>query len=473
MTSRRDFLKATAVGGAVCGLAATRFAAASAGSATPLISPGCRKSKVRIAKIYLGKPGAHWPHPKMDIQAEQQKYEGEFARMKDEFKDVEFVSNRLVTTADEAKAQAELCQDVDGVLAIHLSMGIMDLLPAILAAKKPTFLFAHPYSGHEWTGFGGLRQKPEGALFECELTSDYNRLAAGIRPFRAIHHLREAKVLNVTTRQLPESYLKSVKAKYGTEIKVVGRDRVIAAYDSIPDAAAEAEAKQWIDGAQAIVEPARDEIVRSCQLALGMQKILDEEEATVVTVDCYGTMWRQIPAYPCISHARMNSMGLGGICESDLKMALTHILFQGLTGRPSFISDPTVDASKGAIILAHCMGTPKMDGPDKPAAPYKIRTIMERQEGAVCQAFLRVGQTVTQAVLLEPGELRYFTGEIIEAPDIDRGCRTKITVKVDGDVDHLWQNWQSGLHRQTCYGNLVQDLERYCRYTGVKIVNEA
>ena len=57
--------------------------------------------------------------------------------------------------------------------------------------------------------------------------------------------------------------------------------------------------------------------------------------------------------------------------------------------------------------------------------------------------------------------------------EFDRGCRTKITVKVDGDVETLWKNWSNGLHRQTVYGNLAKDLGRFCRYTRIKMVDEA
>jgi len=32
-----------------------------------LVSPGCRGTKVRVAKVYLGTPQAHWPTPKMDL----------------------------------------------------------------------------------------------------------------------------------------------------------------------------------------------------------------------------------------------------------------------------------------------------------------------------------------------------------------------------------------------------------------------
>ena len=155
---------------------------------------------------------------------------------------------------------------------------------------------------------------------------------------------------------------------------------------------------------------------------------------------------------------------------------MTHIIFQGLVGRPGFISDPTVDESKGSIILAHCLGTPKMDGPAGPAAPYKIRTVMERQEGVVPQVEMRLGQKVTQAILLGTDTIRYFTGTIIEAPVAlkdDRGCRTKINVKVDGDIQRLWQSWTAGLHRQTVYGDITKELGFLARFKEIKLIDEA
>ena len=56
--------------------------------------------------------------------------------------------------------------------------------------------------------------------------------------------------------------------------------------------------------------------------------------------------------------------------------------------------------------------------------------------------------------------------------DADRGCRTKITVKVDGDVRKLWKNWIGGIHRQTCYGDITRELGFFCRFQEIKMVNE-
>jgi len=468
---RREFLKAGVCACVSCLGSGRVFASGTYPTSPALVSPGCRKSKVRVGKIYIGQPGALWPTPKMDLNAELRRYEREFDRLSDELSDVDFVGNTLVTSPEEVRGLEDKLAEVDGILVIHLSMGISSTLDEILSIGRPTVLFAAPYSGHEWTGFGSLRKQEKGAMLECLLTSDYDQLAVGIRPFRAIHHLREAKILNVTSRSPWADYVSAIKSTFGAEIKQIGREPVIAAYNAVPDAAAREEAERWIAGAEQVVEPSKEDIVASCKLALAFEKMLDEEEATVITADCYGTMYHQLPAYPCVGFTRLNNMGLGGICESDLQSAMTHIIFQGLSGRPGFISDPTMDGDR--VILAHCLGTIRMDGPDEPPEPYKLRSIMERQEGVVPQVTMRTGQKVTQAKLIGVDRLLYFTGDIVETPDVDRGCRTKITVSVDGDPERLWQNWSDGLHRVTCYGDITEDLNRFCRFKGIEMVNEA
>jgi len=466
--NRREFLGATA-GCALCACARPPVY----GMPSHVISPGCVTSKVRIAKVYAGIPQALWPTPKLDLNSEVQRYEAAFARMVKEFADVDFSLGRLVTKAEQiGEIQGQL-KDADGILVIHLSMGITPILAEILKSQRPTMVFAAPYSGHEWTSFGALRKRDEGALLECILSSDFSDLAVAVRPFRAIHHLREAKIVNVSSRQPDETQLNAIAGRFGTQVKVIGRQPVMDAYNSVSQRDAEEETERWIRQAESVLEPPRDEILRSCRLALAFEKILVAERASVMTVDCYGSMYRQLPAFPCVGFVRLNDMGLGGICESDLSSAMTHILVQGLSGRPGFISDPTMDESVKGIILAHCLGTTKMDGPDGPAAPYRLRTIMERQEGCVPQVRMRTGQKVTQLRVTAEDSIIYFTGTVSAVPDSDRGCRTQITVQVDGDPERLWQNWTDGLHRTTVYGDITQDLKRFCRFKQLKLVQEA
>ncbi len=479
--NRREFLQFTAAGGTLALGGSNILALGENQDVSRLISPGARRSKVKVARIYLAEPKGQWnlwPKPNLNLEEEIRFYESEFAKLKDELSDVEFVIDEPVTSVEQAAQLASTLKNADGILVIQLAMGITDILKEILGLGYPTMVFAVPYSGHDWSSFGALQKQQLGAKMGCMLTSDYKQLAVAIRPFRAIHHLREAKILNLTTDSFAE-YADNVKNKFGTEIKQIELQRVLDAYNTTSDGQAQAETKRWVTQAERVVEPSEENIFKACKLALAFEKLLDEEDATVMTVDCYGTMWDKtikLPAYPCLGFTRLNDMGLGGICESDLQCAITHILFQGLAGKPGFISDPTIDESNNSIILAHCLGTTKMDGPDKPAALYKIRTVMERQEGVVPQVKMRIGQKVTQAILVGTDTLLYFTGEIIDAPvslEHNRGCRTKIAVKVDGNVEKLWKNWSGGLHRQTCYGDITKELEHFCRFKEIKLVNEA
>jgi len=472
--SRREILRLAAAGSLVY-LARPSLPALWAQTPRGLVSPGCRRSKVKVAKIYLGVQGSHYPNPDLDLKKEVQVYEAEFAKLKDELADVQWVVDELVSSVDQLNKWKGSLKDVDGILAIHLSLWTMPVLEEILRLNRPTMIFSAPYSGHEWHPLSALYKQEKGRNFECVLTSDYRQLAEAIRPFRALHHLREAKILNLTT-QAAGKYEEQIRQKFGTEIKQVALRRVLDLYGAVSDRDAEAETNAWIKGATEVVEPSRTEIVKSCRLALALERLMDEEEATVMAVDCYGTMWEPLCrayAYPCIGFSRLNNLGLGGICQSDLPCAMTHILFQGLSGRPGFVCNPGFDFSTNSAIMIHCLATPKMDGPQGPAAPYKLRSVMERREGAVPQVKMRIGQKVTQAVLPDTSKLLYFTGQIVDTPETDRGCRTKINVKVDGDAEQLWKNWADGIHRVACYGDLTQPLEHFCRFQQIDLINEA
>jgi hypothetical protein len=481
---RRAFVKLATAGGFMCfampGFFGIHESLKSGDNfkGSKIISPGCRGTKVKVARLFMGNTLGLWPKPDLNLEDEIEFYKSRFAELGDELSDVEFVVDELVSTPEEVVSIKDKLSGVDGILVIHLTLEISSVLNEILSTGKPTMIFAVPYSGHEWSNFGSLMKQPIGAKMGCILSSDYQQLAFAIRPFRAIHHMREAKILNLTTNSFSE-YADSVREKFGTQISRIELSQVLDAYNSIKESEAKEETSRWINGAAMVVEPSEAEIYKSCRLALAFEKLLDEENATVITADCYGSMYGPLCkayAFPCIGFTRLNDMGLGGICESDLPSAMTHILFQGLSGKPGFISDPTVDESNSTIILAHCLGSTRMDGPGGSCAAYKIRTIMERQEGAVAQVEMQIGQVVTQGMLVGTDLIPYFTGEIVDTPvslEDNRGCRTKIAVRVDGDITKLWQNWSHGLHRVTCYGDITKELEHFCRFKEITMVNEA
>ncbi len=61
-----------------------------------------------------------------------------------------------------------------------------------------------------------------------------------VRPFRALHHLREAKILNLTTRPLETDRIDAIAARFGTQIVPVDLPRMIEAYEAVDSREAEA-----------------------------------------------------------------------------------------------------------------------------------------------------------------------------------------------------------------------------------------
>ena len=240
---RRDFVQLSLAGGALylAGLSSgTRALAAAARSSGTT-------ARARIARLYLGTPGGHWPTPTLDLRAEIRRYEETFTKWVKEFADVDFTPNALVSSVDEVRKLRSVLAEADGILAVHLSIGIAPVLAEILAAGKPTMFFAAPYSGHEWADLRRLQRKPEGANLSCILTSDLNQLVTAVRPLKAIHYLNAAKILNLSTRKVAE-YPAAIKRKLGTTIVPVPLDHVLDLYHGIDDGLAAAEADAWIKG---------------------------------------------------------------------------------------------------------------------------------------------------------------------------------------------------------------------------------
>ena len=72
-------------------------------------------------------------------------------------------------------------------------MGTGGILHKLADSGIPTVMFAIPYSGHEWTVIPELQRL--GKKIDCIPSSKYEDVNIAIRPFRAIHRLRETIVL--------------------------------------------------------------------------------------------------------------------------------------------------------------------------------------------------------------------------------------------------------------------------------------
>src|SRR4030042_136287 len=156
---RREFIQLAAAGSALCaaGPKLRAFNTADQAAGPGLVRPGCRGTKVKVARLFVAIPGGNWPKPTLDLQQEIAFYRAEFARMKDEFADIDFAVDELVGTPAQVATLRDKLAGVDGSLVILLNIDVGDIFNEILAAGQPTIILTRPYSGHEWVGFGALR----------------------------------------------------------------------------------------------------------------------------------------------------------------------------------------------------------------------------------------------------------------------------------------------------------------------------
>ena len=465
--SRRCFLKSTAAGVVTCsalaGLAERLVAA------TPAPQLGLT-SKIRVGKIYLGREHPGWPTSTVDLPAEMKRYEGELAKLTPQLGDVEFVDMGLVTDAPQLAQAKEKFKDVDGILVLHLTMGIGQQLQSLMELGIPIVLFSLPYTGHEWHTIASWQR--QGKLIEVFPTSRFEDLLVAIRPFRALHRLKEARILHVNQGPADAAYCKAIKEKFGTDIKDIGLPELQKAYETADRSEAMADCRRWMKEARKIVEPTRDDILKGSLMYIAMRNLLAEHDAGLVTMNCLGmNLMGRGMGYPCLGFVRLNNMGLGGVCEADLKSSMTHLIFSYLVGKPGFVTDPVFDLSTSSIIHAHCVAATQMEGPGAAAAPYHIRTHLEDGKGVSLQVKMPVGRKLTMARLIGTDKLLFSTGDATDSPFVEYGCRTKLTMKVQ-NIGRFLENWSCGLHRVVFYGDHTQDVHRYCRFAQVRVLHE-
>ena len=209
-----------------------------------------------------------------------------------------------------------------------------------------------------------------------------------------------------------------MKDKFGTEIKQIDLDTVVQAYNAT-DEDAKAETDRWIKGARR-GRASRKEIFKSCKLALAFENMLADEEATVMTVDCYGTMWDKtikLPAYPCLGFCAAQRHGPG----RDLRVgpALRHDAHH--PAGPDRQARLHQRSDRGRIDRQHhpgpLHGLAEDGRPERTAAPVQdsARSTSGRKASRR-RVQMRKGQKVTQAILIGTDQMLYFTGEIIDAP---------------------------------------------------------
>ncbi len=477
--TRRQFLGAGAASGialATGHLAAERDASG---------SPSSTGSKVRICTIIAGKPADRsWALSEVEIAAVRKR----LAEAETNLGNVEFVIGQATTAQQTARLLAKAGPDAP-VLAVatdifSLSRGVM---PTVFKEGRPAAVFHVPVlGGHDWCLVKPWRE--EGHRIALFNSSDYGELERAAALLRTIPLLRRSRVLvSPPFKGTPASYAPDqVKKRLGVELVRIADGRYDEVLAKVDAAAAEKEAQRWLDEAEDVVEPSREDVVKAARASLTLDQLLAENRANGL---CVGTCMRWLSrGFPCLGFSRLNDRGIPAACDGDMDCLLTMLILRHAINRAGFLGNAAgVDTSKSAFHLAHCSAPLRMEGPTGPKAPYLLRRHAEVRGGAVTEVHYRIGQKVTFTKLVHLDALLLFTGTIIEVPKVpkgeERGCRTEIVAEVN-DGDKLLANWGGGalgasakdyyasLHRVAYYGDHTRNIRHLAQLMGLNVVEE-
>ena len=374
----------------------------------------------------------------------------------------------------EAEDLIKQAKDIDGyvVYIIGLWTGAPDV---ITHSGYPVVLVDDLYGGSGELLIALSQARKDKLPVVGVASSEFRDVVEATRLFETIRAMKEAKILDVTNMDVTY-YSSKIKELLGTQVIRMGSDELNAYYEKIDEEEARKWADKWINEALKLVEPSREEIVKSAKMYLSLKKAMEDKGADAVTVDCLALFYSdKIPAYPCLAFFQLNNEGSTGVCESDLDSTVTQLLMRYLTGRPGYVSDPVIDTATNQIIYAHCVATNRVFGPEDISNPYIIRSHSEDRKGVSVQSLMPLGETTTTVKLnvLEK-VMSIHQGKTVANVEEDRACRTKLAA--EANVEKILYNWvwggHWGWHRVTFYGDWKKQLMSLAALLGIEAVQE-
>jgi len=199
-----------------------------------------------------------------------------------------------------------------------------------------------------------------------------------------------------------------------------------------------------------------------------LEQLMVKFNCRALTINnCMGTIMPLAETSACLTLSLLNDAGYLAFCESDFVVVPSGILMANISGKPSFLNDPTYPHDK-IITLAHCTAPRRMDG--KKLEPARILTHFESDYGAAPKVEMLIGQTVTNimpdfAFNRNVGLL----GKITDNPFLDI-CRSQIDITYDCDSTKVAEQ-MPGFHWITVYGDYIKEAGYALKKIGIKFEN--
>ena len=476
INNRRDFIRKTAffaAGTTLMGKMA--FGLNSKGIEVPVIKANGQASRyvplVKAAFVRRKEDyGMLWPGAVYDGEAARKKYTEQLmntAKTQGVNLDLKALPVYSLDEADAWLKEASAGR-VDGLILVLLDRQMHAWPTAQKASESgiPLVIFS-PLGSSFTTNTAGLAEKTGCIIYA---TNDFNQVAYGMKMLGVKAKMNHTRCVVIQGKERVQKKL----ADTGITLQYVPADTFIKMYNAMPESKEMiAMADEYIRKATGINLATSQDVINGVKSYLVAGKILEDEKADAISMDCLGALGNERISLPCISWSRMNDDGIPAICEADTGAIATQILVQYLFDRPGFQQDPVADTSDDTIIGAHCSCPTRLNGFNMPPEPFDL-THHHGNRDAVPRTTWKVGQRITCMDFL-PGDgeaqrlsqMLISVGTVIENMSVppSGGCVVSIKAKFDGG--HAVLTFP-GFHQLFFYGDYKSELEDFCHLFNIE-----
>jgi hypothetical protein len=367
-------------------------------------------------------------------------------------------------------AEAEAAE-ADGLMLVMQDRQKHSWPTAQKVAKSdiPSIIFS-PLGTSFTTNTAHLAETPGCVVYS---TNDFSQAAYGMKMLCAAAKMRQARCVVIRGKDRSDKPL----ADTGITLRNIPAQTFVDEYNRT------AETKDIIAMADDYIRRARrrrganrQDVINGVKSYYVAGKILENEQADAITMDCLGALGRIKVSLPCIAWSRMNDDGIPAACEADYGAVASHMIVQYLFDRPGFQQDPVADTADNAIIGAHCSCPTKLKGFGQAPEPFDL-VHHHGNRDAVPRTLWRKGQRVTSIDLLPgsgtgfrsgtsgtatPSKVLISAGTVLENMDVPPagGCVVSVKVKFDGDQEVLSF---PGFHQIFFYGDYKEQMRDFCQ----------
>lgn len=477
--NRRTFLGAAALGGAVLsGLSWSALQAAEADLPMPQARRALKVKPILVYATYSQRPKTSW-RPWGGIE-KQEHVDQEVARINGELQqlqgDADFPLeilplaavrsvNELASAADVAEADVLLVYPAtgDGGVFKYLTESGKDVVFFMRHNSGPVYLY------YEIISPRFLRQHTDtlavkGIDDQDVVVDRYDEVLWRLRSLCGLRNTLGAKILCIGG---PDAWAQPagvvpalVKEKFNLDMVTISYEelgKLIASAKGDPATMklAADRAAAYLQDTGVKLETEKEHVTRGMLLDQIFRKLMCEAGCRNITINaCMGTIMQVAETTACLTLSTLNDDGYQAFCESDFVVVPSGILLGNITGKPTFLNDPTYPHD-GIITLAHCTAPRKMDG--KSLEPVRLRTHYESDFGAAPQVQMHPGQEIT--MIIPDFKLERWVGvmgEIAAFTDFPI-CRSQIDVRFPCDSKVLAER-MPGFHWMVGYGDYRREL---------------